>query len=1461
MENKELKILQAEIKALKKENERLLKIKQQARSNSAKEENQISDLNKIIFSLGADSSENIHTIVKQTHTLLGAACSLYNRLDNENKSLVTWSEFNAPEDLKKEDKPAGHICYDATILGKDKIIVLEDLKDTAFEKSDPNVIKYKLRSYLGAPIQIGRETIGSLCIVDVKPRKFTQDEIDTITILAKILSLEEERRSANEKRIQSETFYRTLFDSSPSGIILEDANGTILNVNNTFCALMGYTPEELIGQKVHSLASPEKRENVDVNIKRILSGEVLHFVEQSIKKDGSICYIQLNEQRITLPDGSLGIISIAQDMTKQVLAEQALKESDKRYRTLFEYAPYPIIIHSAGKIVDLNKAALLFSEVDDSSLIIGKPVMSFVHPDYRVLAAERMQKLAKEGNALSLIEEKFITVKENERDVEVGVVPFLFDGRPAAQVVFRDITQKKQADIKIKESESRYRELVIRLPFPILVHSEGSVRFMNPSAVHVFGGQSEKDFLGKQISDFIHQDFLEVAQKRIQRIYESDVSLGLSRLKFVRIDGSPFDVELMAAHTEFEGQPASLVTFTDISERVEAEEALKESESKFRIIVENSHAGIILIDNSYTITYSNPQFSILTGYTQKELSGIDFRILLDEESQKLVSERYARRQQGEKVPPQYEFNILRKNGSLRNAEIRSSVVTDSSGKPVTIAQVLDITNRKTAEKALFASEEKYRNLAETATDFILIHDLIGKITYANKAAMDISGFGTKLIKMNIAQIVPENQQKDMKKRGKRRIANDDSKFLFETKALTFDGKKIPVEVSSTLLKVQGKSSGVLLVARDISRRRQAEEALRQSEQKLKQLIDNSLTGIYITQQHVLKFCNKKFADIFGFDSVDEMLGIHVKQLVEPSSWSVVDSEVKQRESGAKETSRYEFKCVRKDGTVFDAEVLGGRIQYQGEIAVQGTMIDISDRKKAQEQISRLATVVEQAVESIIITDVEGTIQYVNPSFTQVTGYRAEEVIGENPSILSSGKHDAAFFKDLWDTIITGKKWTNVIINKRKNNELYHERAAIFPIKDGAGKNINYAAILRDISVEKKLEAQLQQVQKMEAIGTLSGGIAHDFNNLLTVINGHAEIALLHTNKEVRAHNDLLSILKAGKRAEKLTNQLLAFSRKQIHELKIIEMNTVIRDLDKMLRRLIPADIQIEYNLSADLPYIEADPGQIEQILINLVVNARDAISEKATGGTDKQILIKTELQDLDDLFVERNSGSQTGPHVCVCVHDTGSGMDENVKNRIFEPFFTTKEVGKGTGLGLATVYGIVKQNNGYIHVESNPGEGTVFTIYWPVTNRIPAPELIQKFNKNKLSGLEHILLVEDDDGVRNFSSDALKNFGYKILEARSGNNAMELIEHKKESVDLIITDLIMPGMNGTELINKIRKKMPLSKVLFVSGYTYDHLLQNGALKNNINFLQKPYSVQNLLEMIRKILDAEKQSAK
>ena len=377
---------------------------------------------------------------------------------------------------------------------------------------------------------------------------------------------------------------------------------------------------------------------------------------------------------------------------------------------------------------------------------------------------------------------------------------------------------------------------------------------------------------------------------------------------------------------------------------------------------------------------------------------------------------------------------------------------------------------------------------------------------------------------------------------------------------------------------------------------------------------------------------------------------------------------------------------------------------------------------------------------------------------------------------------------------------------------------------------------------------------METVGTLSGGIAHDFNNLLTVINGHAEMALMKLPKDAKVYDDLLAITRAGKRAEKVTNQLLAFSRKQIHEPTILQINKTINDLGRMLRRLIPANISIKYDLQDNIPNVKADPNQIEQILINLVVNARDAIDENNQNNS-RRIDIKTRSVEIGQDFTDSHPGSKKGNYVLISVKDSGIGMDEKTKERVFEPFFTTKETGKGTGLGLSMVYGIIKQNGGSIFIDSEPNSGTTFKIYWPATEESSNHSLEDERDNDILAGNETILLVEDDNDVRELVSLALKNFGYNVIEAESGLKAIDLIHESDAAIDLMITDIIMPGINGKELASRLKDNISLNRVLFVSGYSQDHLLQNGSLQQGINFLQKPYPIDVLIKKVREILDS------
>ena len=416
-------------------------------------------------------------------------------------------------------------------------------------------------------------------------------------------------------------------------------------------------------------------------------------------------------------------------------------------------------------------------------------------------------------------------------------------------------------------------------------------------------------------------------------------------------------------------------------------------------------------------------------------------------------------------------------------------------------------------------------------------------------------------------------------------------------------------------------------------------------------------------------------------------------------------------------------------------------------------------------------------------------------------------------------------------------------------------------RDRSGAPLNMSGIHLDITDKmlleennRNLQKQIFLAQKMESIGALAGGIAHDFNNLLTVIKGYSEISLALLNEKDPIFKNINEIKKAADRAENLTRQLLAFSRKQIYKTEVIDINILIKDMDKMLRRLIGEDIHINTILSENLSKIKADKSQLEQIFMNLVVNARDAVNAVDKTEYTKKITIETGQDYLDKDYTNKHPGSIEGLYIYFSISDNGIGMDDEIQQRIFEPFFTTKEEFKGTGLGLSTVYGIVKQNKGNIYVYTEKDQGTMFKVYWPITTEevsISAQEINIESN---YSGKESILLVEDDPAVSDFTDRALKDMGYNVVVMSDGEAALEQIISEGCPYDLIISDLIMPKLNGKELIEKIRENYPDIKVLFISGYTDNHIVHDGLLDENVNFVQKPFSIITLRKKIRQILD-------
>jgi PAS domain S-box-containing protein len=509
-----------------------------------------------------------------------------------------------------------------------------------------------------------------------------------------------------------------------------------------------------------------------------------------------------------------------------------------------------------------------------------------------------------------------------------------------------------------------------------------------------------------------------------------------------------------------------------------------------------------------------------------------------------------------------------------------------------------------------------------------------------------------------------------------------------------------------------------------------------------------------------------------------------------------------------------------------------------------------ERKRAEESVRKLSKAIEQSPVSIIISDLTGKIEFVNLKFSEVTGYTFNEAIGQHTRIFKSGKTPAEEYGRLWKTITSGGVWRGEFQNRKKNGELFWEQATIAPVRDGADTITHYVAVKEDITERKSLEEQLNQTQKMEAVGLLAGGVAHDFNNMLGVILGCADMALDMTEKGSVLNKLIEQIVEAANRSADITRKLLAFARKQTIQPKILDLNKTINGMFILLRRLIGEDIELVWQPGENLFPVKMDSSQIDQILANLCVNAKDAIA-----GVGK-ITIATRNFDSNGEIDSKHNGLLSGKYVVLVVSDNGCGMDKKTLDKIFEPFFTTKGIGKGTGLGLATVYGIIQQNEGFINVKSEPGHGSTFEIFLPA-HSIELQKMQEESSSPSLPrGNETILLVEDDSSFLEMVQIMVEDLGYRVLTSLSPKEAIRIAEEESDKINLLITDVVMPEMNGRDLMKHLASGLPQLKCLFMSGYTGDVITDRGVLDEGIHFIQKPFSKRDLAVRMRDVLDSK-----
>jgi PAS domain S-box-containing protein len=890
-------------------------------------------------------------------------------------------------------------------------------------------------------------------------------------------------------------------------------------------------------------------------------------------------------------------------------------------------------------------------------------------------------------------------------------------------------------------------------------------------------------------------------------------------------------------------------------------EELRESEEKYRTLVEQSVQGLVIIQD-FRIVFANIVFAEICGYAVEELLSLSpekVATMIHPEDQALVWGHFRDRLAGKPVPPRYEYRGIRKDGSVIWLEMFASLI-EYHGKSAIQGAIIDITKRKRVEETLRESEDRYRDLVEHSHDLLCTHDLEGKLLSVNPAALRIGGYSkNELLGMNFRDfLAPEvrgqfgNYLTEIQAKGAA-----SGVMLVQTKG----GEKRLWEYHNTL-RTEGVAVPIVRgMARDITERKRAEEALRESEERYRTILDNIEDGYFeVDIAGNFTFFNDSLCRMLGY-SRDETMGMNNKQYMDKENAQKVYQTFNQVYTTGEPHISFDWEIIRKDCTkrFIESSVSLIRNSKSEQIGFRGVVRDVTDRKQAEEVLrkseERFKELYDNAPVGYFEYDAQGRITSVNRTELEILGYTFEEMIGQ----------------PVWKFIVEGETARQQILAKlagtmppfRGFERTYRRKdGTTFPaliedrlLRDANGRITGIRCTIQDITERKRaeeemaaLQDQLRQSQKMEAIGRLAGGIAHDFNNLLTVIKGYSQLSLVEIKEGDPLRGDIEEIKNAADRAADLTRQLLAFSRRQIMEMKVLDLNDLLKNLDKMLRRVIGEDIELVTPLAEDLGRVKADPGQIEQVIMNLSVNARDAMPE---GG---KLTIETANVELDGAYARNHVAVTPGRYVMISVSDTGVGMAPEVRDRVFDPFFTTKEKGKGTGLGLSTVYGIVKQSDGNIWVYSEPGKGATFKIYLPRVDEA-LEELKERVEVKEVPrGTETILIVEDEEEVLKLAERILSRQGYTVLQTSSTSKALEICKERKDPLHLILTDVVMPQMSGHELIERCRETRQDFKILYMSGYTDNAITHHGILEKGMNYLQKPFTVDSLARKVREALD-------
>jgi len=880
--------------------------------------------------------------------------------------------------------------------------------------------------------------------------------------------------------------------------------------------------------------------------------------------------------------------------------------------------------------------------------------------------------------------------------------------------------------------------------------------------------------------------------------------------------------------------------------RSEMERRLRESEEQYRRIVELANEGIWAMDAEFTTSFVNQGMLDILGYAEQEMIGRPIYDFLFEEDAPEQRQRMAERARGE--TGRYEQRFRRRDGRPCWLYVSATPLQDAQGHFAgSFGMFTDITARKEAEDALRRSKAQLEMTARAGNVGLWDWDIASNRVYYSPEWKRQVGYEGDEITNDFSEwqrrVHPDDLEKTLAtvhQFMRDPWPNYEVEFRLQHK----DGSYRWILARADLIRDNaGRPVRMLGSHLDITARKEAEEKLQLTQRS----VDIAAISIFwITPEGRVFYANQYACLKLGYCR-EEIVLLSVAGFdpdFPPEARAAHWQRIKEQKSIV-----FESRHRAKDGSVLPVQITSNYLQFDGAEYELAFAQDISERKLAETAHNRLMTAIEQSAEAFVITDANAAIQYVNPAFERITGYAAREALGNNPRILQSGQHDSLFYQELWDTVVAGHTWKGHFVNRKKDGTLYDEEAVISPVKDSAGTIVNYVAVKRDITAELRLEEQLRQTQKLEAIGTLAGGIAHDFNNILAGIINYTELALDEIPEQFYFRHHLEEALKLCGHARDLIKNLILFSRPVKQALKPLSLDAAIRDFMHLLRATIPSSIEIAYDHKAGGGMIVGDAVQIQQVLLNICKNAADAMQ-----GQSGMLQIALGLIELHQKDVQQYPGLQPGPYCELTISDTGKGIDPAILGRIFEPFFSTKGVEQGSGMGLAMVHGIIKNHKGHISVRSAPGRGTTFTILLPRV--VALPEASEQPAEQLLPGSERILLIDDEKSIVITVKMFLENLGYAVTATMDSLEGLELFRAAPAEYDLIITDQTMPHLSGNMLAQEVMRIRPEIPIILTTGFS-DSVDEGKARALGIKaLLMKPYRRGDLARRIRAILDAQ-----